>query len=356
MLLLALAKPAVVQSQDAAVDTVLLGGKILTVDPENHIVSALAIGNGRIVAVGTDQEIRGLIGERTDVVQLNGRTVIPGIIAAHCHAIGVARNALDQPHVELLTIAEVQAWVRKRARQQAAGSWIRVPRADITRLKERRHPTTRELDEACNTHPVVFTAARKSALNTLGLNTLGLNTLGVSDNGDALPGVEIVRDAEGRVRLIAGAATQLRKLMPPPTFTSEQLHESLVNVHKHYNAVGITSIFERAGSIDDFLMYRKLRADGQLTVRMTQTFRSGFRSAADVAAFAERAGMKTGDGDDWVRVGPLKITVDGGIHWGNTYLREDYGEKRIRFYVHKDPKYRGALNYTREQMTINTTM
>ena len=57
-------------------------------------------------------------------------------------------------------------------------------------------------------------------------------------------------------------------------------------------------------------------------------------------AFTERLGVKTGDGDEWVRVGPLKITVDGGIHWGNTYLREPYGEKRIRFYVHEDPAYR----------------
>ncbi|MBC8351883.1 MAG: amidohydrolase [Planctomycetes bacterium] len=334
-------------AQDAKLaDTVLVGGKILTMDADAQIVAAIAIRDGRIIGTGSNRDISEVISADTNVVQLNGKTVIPGIIAAHCHAIGVARNSLDQPHVELLTIAEVQDWIRERASSRPPGTWIRVPRADITRLKERRHPTSRELDAACTTHPVIFTAARKSALNSLALNTIG-----VKEDSDSIPGGELILDAEGKVRLIAGANSHLRTFMPRPTFSPEQVQASLQNVHWHYNSVGITSIFERAGSIDDFLVYRKLREEGKLTVRMTQTLRSGFRSAEDVAAYTKRLGMKTGDGDSWVRVGPLKITVDGGIHWGNTYLREPYGEKRVRFYAHKDPAYRGDLNYSVPQMT-----
>ena len=334
-------------SQDtAAADTVLVGGKVLTMDPEDRIVEALAIAGGRIVATGTDQEIMRLVGADTQVVRVKGRTVIPGIIAAHCHAVGVARNSLDQPHVELLSIEQVQDWVRGRAELVPAGTWIRIPRADITRLKQRRHPTTQELDAACTTHGVIFTAARKSALNTLGLQAIG-----VKDGDDSIPGGEVIRDSDGNVRLIAGGSSHLKQLIGRPEYSPSQVAEALQNVHRHYNSVGITSIFERAGSIDDFLIYRKLRAERKLTVRMTQTFRSSFRSAEDVAAYTMRLGMKTGDGDRWVRVGPLKITVDGGIHWGNTYLREPYGEKRIAFYVHQDPNYRGDLNYSVEKMT-----
>ena len=334
-----------VVAQEAA-DTVLVGGKILTMDAEDQVVTAIAIRAGRILATGNDREIRRHVGEDTMVVELDGKTVIPGIIAAHCHAVGVARNALDQPHVELLTIAEVQDWIRAKAKSLPPGTWIRVPRADITRLKERRHPTPKELDEACSTHPVIFTAARKSALNSLGLETIG-----VKEDALTIPGGEVILDAKGKVRLIAGANSRLQKFMPRPSFPAEQVETSLQNVHALYNSVGITSIFERAGGIDDFLLYRKLRTEQKLTVRMTQTFRSGFRSAKDVAAYSEQLGMKTGDGDDWVRVGSLKITVDGGIHWGNTYLREPYGEKRNRFYVHNDSAYRGDLNYSSKQMT-----
>lgn len=334
-------------AQDAVVaETVLLGGKILTMDAEDRITEAIAIRGGRIVAVATNQEVMRLRDSETKVVRLNGRTVIPGIIAAHCHAVGVARNELDQPHAELLTIAEVQQWIRERAKSLPQGTWIRVPRADITRLAERRHPTTAELDTACVTHPIIFTAARKSALNTRGLQTIG-----VKKETDSVPGGEVIRDSSGNVRLIAGANSHLKTFMPRAEYPAEQLRSSLRNVHRHYNSVGITSIFERAGSIDDYLIYRKMHADGELSVRMTQTFRSSFRSAEDVAAFTTKLGMKTGDGDRWVRVGPLKITVDGGIHWGNTYLREAYGDKRIRFYVHRDPTYRGDLNYSRDLMT-----
>jgi len=334
----------IVDAEESA-EVVLLGGKVLTMDSQNRIVSAVAIRDGRIMDTGTDEKISRLQSPRTKIVQLGGATVIPGIIAAHCHAVGVARSELDQPHVELLTIAQIQQWIREHAQTRPAGTWIRVPRADITRLKERRHPTSNELDKACSTHPVIFTAARKSALNSLGLKSIG-----IKDGSDSIPGGEVVRTSDGRV-LISGGNAHLRSIIPRPKHSPEEVEVSLRSVHRHYNAVGITSIFERAGGIDDFLRYRKLHSDGNLTVRMTQTFRSGFRSAQDVVAYTERLGMKTGDGDDWVRVGPLKIAVDGGIHWGNTYLREPYGKKRTGFYVHKDPSYRGDLNYTVPKMS-----
>ncbi|MEO2017088.1 MAG: amidohydrolase [Fuerstiella sp.] len=339
------AQTALVAQEKQSANTVLVGGKILTMDADSRIVTAIAIRDGRILAVGGDDEIRRFCDDSTKVVELGGKTVIPGIIAAHCHAVGVAKNVLQQPHVELLSIGAVQKWIRQRARTIPAGTWIRVPRADITRLKERRHPTPEELDVACRTHPVIFTAARKSALNSLGLATIGVNK-----NAASVPGGEVIFDSEGRVWLIAGANAHLKSFMPTVSHTPEQLRAALQNVHRHYNSVGITSIFERAGSINDFLLYRELHSAGDLTVRMTQTFRSGFRAAKDVAAYTEKLGMRTGDGDDWVRVGPLKISVDGGIHWGNTYLREPYGEKRIRFYVHRDPDYRGDLNYSVRQM------
>jgi predicted amidohydrolase YtcJ len=166
-----------------------------------------------------------------------------------------------------------------------------------------------------------------------------------------VPGGDVILDGNGEVRLISGASSHIRTFMSRPTFSAEELQASLRNVHRHYNEVGITSIFERAGGIEDFLLYRKLHSEGQLSVRMTQTFRSGFKTASDVTSYTDRLGMKTGDGDNWVRVGPLKITVDGGIHWGNTFLREPYGAKRIKFYVHEDPSYRGSLNYSAEKMT-----
>jgi hypothetical protein len=325
---------------------VLLGGKVLTVDTKDTIVGAIAIKGGRILAVGTTKQIRALAGPKTRIIALNGKTVIPGIVAAHCHAVGVARQSLVQPHAELLAVAEVQEWIRKQAKDIPPGRWIRVPRTDITRMKERRHPTTAELDAACTTHPVYFNAARKTALNTKGYAAIGITV-----DTKTVPGGEIIRDAKGNLRLLSGAGALLGKAMPRAELSDDAVRSALRNVHARYNAVGITSIVERAANKEQYELYQSLRKADELTVRTNVTIRQQFRTGEAVETFSKQLGLKTGDGDDWVRVGPLKITVDGGIHWGNTHLREPYGEKRIRFYIHKDPAYRGQLNYSVEQMT-----
>ncbi len=113
----------VFSQDDVFADTVLLDRKILTMDASERIVTAVAIREGRVLAAGSDRGTMRFVGAQTKTVRLDGKTVIPGIIAAHCHAVGVARNALDQPHVELLTIAEVYGtdWA---ARFIGLGDWV----------------------------------------------------------------------------------------------------------------------------------------------------------------------------------------------------------------------------------------
>jgi hypothetical protein len=334
------------QAKPRPADTILLGGKILTVDARDSIAQALAIRDGRIIAVGNNADIKKLAGDRTLSISLDGKTVIPGIIATHCHAVGVARGSLVRRHAELLSIADIQKWIRQQVKQLPAGRWIEVPRSDITRLKERRHPTPAELDAVCTTHPVIFTAARKSVLNSLGFKITGID-----DAKKTIPGLRVIRDDAGKPLLVSGGGSYLRKFHPRAEVGEAETLAALKMVHQRYNQLGITSIFERALSTDQFAIYKKLRVANDMTVRTTATFRSSFRSGEAVESYTKKLGMKTGDGDDWLRVGPLKITVDGGIHWGNTYLREAYGKKRIVFYVHDDPEYRGNLNYSVEQMT-----
>ena len=83
---------------------------------------------------------------------------------------------------------------------------------------------------------------------------------------------------------------------------------------------------------------------------MTMTFRQQFKSAAQIEPYTKKLGLITGDGDDWVNVGPLKITLDGGIHWGSTWLSEPFGERRRKFYVLPDASYQGDQRYSVELM------
>jgi predicted amidohydrolase YtcJ len=177
----------------------------------DSVAEAVAVRGERLLAVGTTADIRKYAGKHTRVIQLGGKTVVPGLVESHVHAIGVAAEEEYQPYAELHSIAEVQSWIRHRAKQLPAGQWIKVVRADITRLKERRQPTPAELDQAAGDHPVVFNAARKNALNTLGFQRLG-----ITRNMALFGGGKILRDNAGNPLMIAGGDAEIREAIAQP--------------------------------------------------------------------------------------------------------------------------------------------
>lgn len=326
-------------------DAVFLHGRVLTLDAGERVVEALAVRDGRLLAVGSDAEIEKLAGPQTEVVDLKGRMVLPGLIETHCHSIGASRAALAADYQELHSIAEIQEWVRKRAAERPEGSWIEVPRNEITRLRERRFPTPDELDAATTRHPVLFVSVTKSVLNSAGWRALG-----VAREGDAVSGGEVVFE-KGRPVLMRGGQATLRTLMPqPPAPSPAALRAKLRELHGVYNSVGLTSIFERATDRAGFDLFRDLAAQGELTTRVRGTFRFSAKDAAGVEKYVQSLGLKPGEGDDWVRATCLKITVDGGIHWGTTWLSEPHGEKRTAFYRNTDPAYTGTQSYSEAQM------
>ncbi|MDD4872792.1 MAG: amidohydrolase family protein, partial [Kiritimatiellae bacterium] len=245
----------------------------------------------------------------------------------------------------LSSIGEMQNWIRRLACELPAGQWIEVPRNEITRLKERRHPTPAELDAATTNNPVVYTSVMKHVLNTAGFRALG-----IVDAGSKLPDGEIIRDDQGRPVLIRGGNQTLRKFFPRPTVTREQTMAALISLLHRYNEVGITTIFERATDREGVKMFSELRDNGQLTTRMRATFRFSARTAEGVEKYVKSIGLKPGEGDDWVKASQMKITLDGGIHWGTTRLSEPYGERRIRFYRLTDPNYQGELYYKPDEL------
>lgn len=222
-------------------DLILAHGKIVTLDSRESIAASMAVRGGRIAAIGTDEEVAKLRGPQTKVMELDGRMVLPGCIETHCHSIGAARDAVNNTYVELRSITEIQDWIRARAKTLPPGTWIEVPRNEITRLKERRHPTPQELDAAATEHPVIYTSVTKHVLNTAGFRAIG-----VVDGSSTIPDGEILHDAEGRPVLIRGGNVTVRRYLQPPVVPKEKLMESLKKLHRVYNSVGITSIFERA--------------------------------------------------------------------------------------------------------------
>jgi predicted amidohydrolase YtcJ len=326
-------------------DTVLLGGKILVLDAAGRTVQALAIRGGRIVAVGSDAQMRAYTGKTTKVIPLDGKMVVPGLIESHVHALGAAREEHDQPYAELSSIPEIQAWIRRRAEQLPPGAWIRVPRNDVTRLKERRHPTPAELDAACTTHPVIFTAVMKNTFNTAGWRALG-----ITPETKEFHGGHVVRDTAGAPDLLVGADTYIQSTIAAPKLTNSQMLEELPKILSKYSEVGITAIGERRSNVEGFRTYQELEKLGRLPVRATVAINLPERTPEKIEEYVRKIGVKQGDGDDWVKVGILKLAADGGIHWGTTALREPYGLKRMHFYRLTDPNYRGFYYNTDQEM------
>ena len=326
-------------------DLVLVNARILTVDPRFSEARAVAIRGGRFVAVGSDAQVRLHVGDATRVIDGGGRTVIPGLIDTHVHALGVAAAEAIQPFRNLRSVAELQEWVRGEAARRPNGSWLWTPRVYPTRLRERRFPRRDELDAAAPHHPVAVDGAYALSLNTAALRAAGITR----DSADP-PGGAIVKDAAGEpTGLLRNVGSLLARFRTDAAAVPHP--EVLARVHRQYLATGITSVIERGASVEGFRAYDDLRRAGRLQVRSTVTIRiPRADDAAEVEGFVRGLPWRFGAGDEWLKVGPLKITADGGILIGTAYMREPYGSGARQLYDIEDPAYRGFLTLTPAQI------
>ncbi len=333
------------QNASQPVDLVVLNAKILTVDERFREAQALAVRDGRFVAVGSTAEVRARIDGATRVIDGGGRTVIPGLIDSHVHALGVAAAEASQPFQNLRSIGELQDWIRATAGRVPRDTWIWTPRVYPPRLRERRYPTRQELDEAAPHNPVAVDGAYAFSLNSMALRAAGVTRASADP-----PGGAIVKDARGEpTGLLRNVGSMLARFQPSESAAPPL--DMLERVHRQYVATGITSVIERNATVEGYRAYEALQRAGRLTVRATVTFRIPHpEDAAKVERFITGLPFRFGGGDDWLKVGPLKIFVDGGILLGTAFMREPYGAGARDLYAIDDPAYRGFLTLTPEQI------
>jgi predicted amidohydrolase YtcJ len=336
-------------------ELVVLNAKVLTVDDRFRETAALAVRDGRFVAVGSNEDVRLHIGSGTRVIDGRGRTVVPGLNDTHVHALDVAEAETAQPFQNLHSIDALQAWIRAvRAGQGEA--WIWTPRVYPTRLREHRFPTRQELDAAAPDRPVAVDGAYAFVLNSAALRAAG-----ITRHSTDPPGGAIVKDAAGEptglLRSVGGLLAPFR-----PRSGTVSL-DMLERIHRQYVAAGITSVIERGATLDGYKSYEELRRADRLRVRATVTIRIPRPDdAAAVEQFigrltfrppapSDRQGLEAvGSGPEWLKAGPLKIVVDGGILIGTSFMREPYGLNARQLYAVDDPRYRGFLSLTPQQI------
>ncbi|MCW3107802.1 MAG: Exoenzyme regulatory protein AepA precursor, partial [Segetibacter sp.] len=328
-------------------DLILLNGKIVTVDKHFTIAKAVAIRQDKIIAVGSDNEIRKFAGSKTKVIDLAGRTVVPGLIDFHAHPDGAAVSELDQQIPDVHTIPELLDWIKDQASIKKQGEWIIHPKLFFTRLKELRQPSLAELDSVAPHHPVFLNGSYGGMINSAAIQASAITT--ETQN----PG--IVRDKKTGLLtgFIRASAFKLLKLPPQKSLSREQKLKAFQVMLKRYNQYGITSVCSGAGNKELFSVYQDLNKQNKLTTRIFQNILVNTSSSMTVKTLIDTLKAftyVTGDGDAMVRIGALKITLDGGILTGTAYMREPWGDKAADIFGIDDTTYRGVVNYSREDL------
>lgn len=312
-------------SAPRAADLVLRNANVLTVDAAFSRANAIAIEGDRIAAVGSEATVGARIGPATRVVDLGGRTVIPGLIDAHLHSAGGGPGV---PLHAARSIADVLAAVKSRVGVSAPGEVI-VSNADWheAQLAEKRLPHRRELDTVSPANPVVLVRGGHEYI----VNSAALSKWGITKDTVAPPGGTIGRGQDGELDgELVDTAKRLVTLPPPEKLTADEIERQM----KLLNAAGLTSIRVPGGfrlGEDPMIAYRflqTLNAQGRLTVRFGYLMRVYDLSDLDkVRATVDGWGVKDGEGDDWLRIGGVKLLVDGGFEGGlmRTPYLEPYG-------------------------------
>ena len=331
-------------------DFVLLGGSVHTLDSRNSVVQAVAIHHEKIVYVGTDNGAQKFIGPRTEVYRADGRTVIPGINETHVHPLEVAREEPLLPFRQLGSIAEIQEWVRQRAKILPPEEWVRLPRVDVTRVRERRLPTREDLDLAAPERPVAFVWEYANRHLQV-LNSAAMKVASITRDSVSPPKGKIVKDDRGEpTGVLEDAVALTARWLPEKVPSESQVLDSLEQTLRAYAKVGITSITERATDADGWKLYRKLQSQNRLPLRANLTILMKSKGTVEeIEQTIRDLPFKPGNGDDHLRVGTLKLGVDGGVLYGTAFLREPYGRQSFSLYGLSDPQYRGKLQVDARQ-------
>ena len=291
---------------------VFRNGVVHTVDGSLHTVAAIAVRGGRFVAVGDDAQAMGQAGPLTEVIDLGGRAVVPGLIDSHLH---MAFAALNRPAVALLdarSVADVQAAVAARVAITPLGQWVVASSGwHESLLTEGRLPTRLDLDQVSPDHPVFIPRGG----HVVTVNSRALALAGITATTPNPPGGVIVRDESGQATgvLLESAAYFVRRVLPAPPSPAE--HGRLLEATmRELNGYGLVSVVDPG--VDDRVIqvYDQLRRSGQMTVRTDLLYRALTRDQV-------RKGLTYKDfpADDMLRFAGIKFPLDGGVEGARLY-------------------------------------
>lgn len=360
LLLIGLLLPFVVEITPAdevdnpkVADLIIHNAKVLTVDARFTIAEAIAVKDDRIIAVGSNEAVRKHAGAATHMIDAKGKNVLPGLYDSHTHPGGAATSESDEEIPYLKSLDDVFGYIRRKAKELPEGEWIVLRFAFPTRLKEARFPTLAELDEVAPKHPVYYNAGPASMANSMALKVSGIT----KETKNPRTGVIVKDPMTGELTGMLRNAAGLLKVKARKGGKMEDTNLALKRLFALYNSYGITSISDRSSSRGAFDRYHALLANNELTVRINVCPNLNPRGTREEIILAmeslpgtDKKFGPTGTGGVWIRIGPIKFFLDGGMLNGTAFMRQPW-PKGPAYQITEDD-YRGLLFTSPEEVRI----
>lgn len=302
--------------------TLLTNADVVTLDPHLPVATALAIRGDRILAVGDGATLGTTFGPNANVIDLGGKTVLPGLIDAHTHLEGTSvhlayfADCHVPPHRDIDGILGALA---SHAKANPGAEWVIGQGSFMLaeKLKERRYPTLAEMDAAVPDRPALIRAGAHISI----ANSAALRAIGIDENYAPPPGGYVMRDELGKA---TGVLIELYWHIGFPPFSMDQTMAAIARTSALLSSFGVTSLQDQIPSTAGLRAYQHLQREGKLPLRLSFTVHCP--NLASVKQFL-KYGFESGFGDEQLKFGAVKFFVDGGITGAAGAFYDDYAHQ-----------------------------
>lgn len=297
-------------------EIILYNGNIFTVNHNQPTAQAVAIAGGRLLAVGSNTDILKMAKGHTKKIDLGHKTVLPGFIDAHTHPAYSGIKHLKMVDCDLRTITDIKEAIRQRASITPNGNWIEGFKYDDTKTSEGRKINLADLDEAAPGHPVRIT---HRGGHTNYCNSLAFKMAKVDESTPNPQGGEFEKTADGKLTgCVKESANNVFDDLIPNVYTRDERREGVKLISKMMVKTGITSATDALGSPEDLQAYEDAYEAGDLRMRIYCMI---YYTHIDKMI---AAGVRTGMGNEWIKIGGMKMTCDGSISERTARLSQPY--------------------------------